>query len=79
MAQLQQRLNKQGQDHILGLAQTVKNLWIKACEHDMIDPGERIVVFSTDNPFMPFYDNAYRQLQEAIQAYKAGGYVGISL
>jgi hypothetical protein len=70
MAQLQQRLNKQGQDHILGLAQTVKNLWIKACEHDMIDPGERIVVFSTDNPF---------QLQEAIQAYKAGGYVGISL
>jgi hypothetical protein len=34
----------------------VKRLWRKACQHEGIDPKEKFVVFSNDNPFNKDYN-----------------------
>ncbi len=75
----QENINKQGLKYIEGLRATVKQLWIKCCEADNVDPGSKFVVFSDDNQFTPFYNNALKQLWEAEGNYKAGGYVGLRM
>lgn len=35
---------------------SLRELWIKACEFDQIDPASKFVVFSTDNPWAKQYN-----------------------
>jgi hypothetical protein len=35
---------------------TLKQLWIKACEHDSIEPSSKFVVFSKDNRWAKKYN-----------------------
>lgn len=37
---------------------TVKQLWVKACEFDGIDPTSKFVVFSDSNPWAKKYNQA---------------------
>lgn len=78
-ASFQKKINRQGQRHIQGLQCAVKQLWMKMCEHDDIEAGSKFVVFSNDNPYQQFYDNALTQLREARQQYTDGGYVGLKI
>ncbi len=75
----QAKMNRQGQEYIEAGVNTVRQLWAKCCEHDGIEPSAKFVVWSDDNPYVKFYNQAYRQLQEARQQYADGGYVGLSL
>jgi hypothetical protein len=75
----QERINKQGQDYIAGLQNTVKRLWVSMCEEDNIPPDSQFVEFNPNNKFTPFYHAAMAQLQEARSQYRAGGYVGLTI
>lgn len=75
----QERLNKHGQMYIAGLANTARQLWVKACEADGIPPESKFVVFSDGNRFAVFYNLAVGQLLEARSEYAAGGYVGLRI
>ena len=35
---------------------SLRDLWVKACEYDGIDPESKFVVFSDDNPWMRKYN-----------------------
>ena len=35
---------------------TFKQLWIKACEHDGIEPTSKFVIFTKDNPWAKKYN-----------------------
>jgi hypothetical protein len=35
---------------------TLRDLWVKACKADGIDPQSKFVIFSTDNPWMTKYN-----------------------
>lgn len=35
---------------------TFKQLWVKACEHDGIEPTSKFVVFTKDNPWAKKYN-----------------------
>ena len=35
---------------------TLRDLWVKACEYDKIDPNSKFVVFSKDNPWAKKYN-----------------------
>jgi len=73
-------IERAGARHIEGLKATVRQLWVKACEHDDIPPSSLFVVFSEDNPYVPFHVNAMRQLREAQAAFvPGGGYVGLRI
>ena len=72
----QERLNRQGQNYIVGLRNTARQLWIKACEFDGISPDSKFVVFSDGNRFAVFYNQAIGQMMQARQEYADGGYVG---
>lgn len=76
---MQDRLNKQAIKHLAALQQTVKQLWEKSCEHDEIDPTAKFVVFTDDNPYIPFYNRALLQYREARQQFADGGYVGLTI
>jgi len=76
---IQERLNKQGQKYIAGLANTIKVLWEKACEFDSVPVESKFVVFSDGNKFAKFYGIAMNQYFEARQQYVDGGYVGLSV
>lgn len=75
----QKEINRTGQKYIVGLRQAVHGLWVKMCEEDKIPPDSEFVVFSDDNKFMPFYNQALTQLGEAEEQYRAGGYVGLKI
>ena len=75
----QKRINKQGLDYIAGLQAAVGQLYDKCCEEDQIPLGSKFCVFSDDNKYLPFYNNALTQLWEAEAQYKAGGYVGLQI
>lgn len=72
----QEKINKQGQQYINGLANTISELWKKACDFDNVPPDSKFVVFSDGNKFAKLHNQATAQLQEARAAYAAGGYVG---
>ena len=38
--------------------ESIKMLWVKACEHDSIDPEAKFVVLSNDNPYWERYYEA---------------------
>ncbi len=78
-ATFQKRINKQGLDYIADLRAVVKQLYDKCCEEDKIPLGSKFCVFSEDNKYLPFYNNAINQLWEAEAQYKAGGYVGLKI
>jgi len=75
----QEAINRTGQKYIEGLGATVAQLWKQACGHDDIPPGSKFVVFSEDNPYVIFYNKAMREFMEAMQQYRAGGYVGLRI
>lgn len=77
MAKLQERMNKHGLKYIVGLQNTVRALWRKACEFDGVTVDAKFVVFSDGNKFARFLDNAQTQLIEARDQYRVGGYVGL--
>ena len=75
-----EEIERAGARHIEGLAATVRQLWAKACQHDGIPADAGVVVFSKDNPYVPFHDKAMRELQEARAAFvPGGGYVGLRI
>lgn len=57
----------------------VKATWESACKHDGISPSSKFVVFSNDNPYLPYYEKAVREYREAMYQYQAGGYIGLRL
>jgi hypothetical protein len=69
----------EGRKFIAGMAATVKQLWVKACEADQIPPGSQFVVWSEGNKFAPFYERAMAQYLDACAEYEAGGYVGVRI
>lgn len=75
----QEKLNKQGQDYIASVANTVRLLWRRACEAQGTDPDSKFVIFADDNKVKPFYDKAVRELLAARREYAAGGYVGLQI
>ncbi len=45
------------------LREEIGELWVKACEHDGIEPGAKFVCFSDDNPFMAEYNKKMKTYQ----------------
>ena len=76
---IQEKINRRGQEHIASLQATVHQLWAKCCEAEGIPADSKFVVFSNDNEFLPFYDKALAQLWQAQAEYAAGGYVGLTI
>ncbi len=73
-------IERAGARHIAGLSATVRQLWERACEHDGIPPDSVFVVFSDNNPYVPYHNKAVRELQEARAAFvPGGGYVGLRI
>jgi hypothetical protein len=54
----------------------VREVWVKACEHDGIDADETFVCLSPDNPFLPEYDSLMRKYQLVMRV-KTIGTIGI--
>ena len=81
MAKTQERLNRQGEEAIVALRNTVRSIWQKMCEEDGIPADSSFVAFSgeTERKYGPFYNQALRQLREAQAQYSAGGYVGLRI
>ena len=75
----QEAINRTGQKYIEGLRAVVARLWQQACGHDDIPPGSKFVVFSEDNPYVIFHNKAVGEFIEAMQQYRAGGYVGLRI
>ena len=75
----QTQIVKQGQEYIEGLRNTVRQLWIKCCDEEGIPSDSKFVVFSRNNKYVPFYNSALRQLQEAEAQFKIFGYVGLKI
>ena len=75
----QEAINRTGQKYIEGLRAVVAQLWQQACGHDDIPPGNKLVVFSEDNPYVVFYNKAMREFMETMQQYRDGGYVGLRI
>lgn len=68
-----------GLQYLADLRETVARAWRSACAHDGIDPSNTFVIFSEDNPFAPFVDEAVAQYEAARAEYQAGGYVGLRI
>jgi hypothetical protein len=64
---------------IEGMRQTWLSAYKAACKYEDITEDAKFVIFSDDNPFLPFIDRAYIQYCEMKLEYQAGGYVGLSL
>jgi len=79
MATMQERINKQGQAYIAGLAATAKSLWALACNEDGIPVDSKFAVFSDGNRAAKLHDRAMQQYFEARQQYADGGYVGLRI
>lgn len=73
----QEKINKQALKTIATWRNTVAVCWRRACEEDGIDPTAQFVVFSEDNKFAAFYNNAVQQWHQAQEEYRTGGYVGL--
>jgi len=58
---------------------TVRKCWEDACKFDGVDPNEKFVVFSDDNPYVPFHNRAVQNLREAEAQAAAFGYVGLQI
>ena len=76
---MQEQINKRGQEYIAHLQVTVHQLWVKCCEAEGIPADSKFAVFSNDNKFKPFYDQALKELWQAQAEYAAGGYVGLAI
>ena len=78
-SKFQEKMNRQGQQYIAGLQNTVRVLWEKCCEEDGIPVDSRFVVFDDNNKYNKFYNKAVKEWMEAIAQYRAGGYVGLTM
>ena len=76
---MQERLNKQGLDYIQAGRATVRALWGKMCEEAGIPTESKFVDLDcfTGSKYLPFYNQALKQVWEAEAQYRAGGYVGL--
>ena len=62
-----------------GWRNTVRLLWVKACEFDGIPVDSKCVCFSKENKYVPFYNKAMQELNNTIKEAQAGGYVGLTI
>ncbi len=69
----------EGEKYIAGMRNTVRALWLKACEFDHIPSHSSFVVFSAENKYEQFYQIAMKQYLDACREYEAGGYVGLRI
>lgn len=75
-----EKIERAGARHIEALSAVVRQLWVKSCEHDRIPPDSVFVVFSDDNPYVPYHNKAVDELIEARAAFApGGGYVGLRI
>lgn len=54
-------------DTAFNLMERTRAAWVDACKHDGVDPENKFVVFSDDNPFGPAYDSLSRELVKRLQ------------
>lgn len=74
-------LNQKAEEHIAGLARTVKQLWAKMCREAGIPEDSSFVdveVFKGSR-YLRCYDRALRRLMEARRQRAAGGYAGLRI
>lgn len=64
---------------LAGLQATYRAAWESACKHEGIPVDSQFVIFSNDNPFVPFYEKARSQYVNALIEYKSGGYIGLKI
>ena len=75
-----EQIERAGFEHIAQLRIAARQTWEHACRHDGIECEARFVVFSDNNPHVPWYNRIMAQLREAEAAcVPGGGYVGLSI
>lgn len=74
-----EKLVRQGEQYLRGLAATYRQCWQAACQYDQLDPDEAFVCFSRENPYVPYLGGIFQQYQENLQAFTCWGYVGLTM
>ena len=78
---LQEKLNKQGQQHIINLAHITHQLWGKMMQDLNLPEDSKFVdadLLETSQ-YHQFYDKALCQYWQAKADYANGGYVGLTI
>jgi hypothetical protein len=70
---------KPGLRAIDAVRQAWQSAFRAACRHDGIEEDSKFVVFSKDNPFVPYIDRAHQEYCNTVREYQAGGYVGLRM
>lgn len=67
--------------HLQGWLATATHVWEKVCAFDGISSPTLVqfAIFSSGNPWVPFYNYALVQYQQTYLEASAGGYVGLSI
>jgi hypothetical protein len=74
-----EKLVRQGEQYLRGLAATYRRCWQAACRYDGLDPDAAFVCFSCENPYVPYLGRIFQQYQENLQAFGCWGYVGLTI
>ena len=74
-----ERIVRQGEQTILGLASTYRKCWEAACRHDGFDPDTVFACFSPGNPYTIYLHRLFEQYQEELAAFQVWGYVGLRI
>lgn len=74
MSEFVKRECESGLKALIIMRDTVRACWRLACKHEEIDPSSRFIVFSKDNPVVPYYDRARQQFDQMQTDYKHLGY-----
>ena len=70
---------KKGKDYLNEIRAAWQGVYKKACEYDKIPIDSEFAVFSADNPFLRFVDQAAKDYFRAKNEYQNGGYVGLTM
>lgn len=77
MPSIVEQLDRLAEDTIVIWANTVRSCWNNACAYDGIDPASPAVIFSDDNPVIPYLNKAISSYREAVSNRGALGYEGL--
>lgn len=78
---IQEKLNRQGQQHIINLAHTIRQLWRKMMQDLCLPKDSKFAdadLLKTSK-YHQFYDKALSQYWQAKDDYANGGYVGLTI
>ncbi len=74
-----EKLVRQGERYLRGLAATYRRCWQAACQYDGLDPDAAFIYFSRENPYVPYLGRILQQYQENLWAFGCWGYVGLTI